>query len=124
MISYDDSFSLSEHERIFYPKNFPVKQAVAPQVINVWGTVVVGFMTDKNVDTQGLGYNFGEAKVTTAVDDLQFTGTVPVGESGASWPGLFSRDDNHFLAFYTMRGGLGLVLQLYELPQVTPYLVS
>lgn len=112
VLSHDDGYTWGERGRLYTAKN--AKESGAPQVYNVWGTLVASFMTNEDVDN-GQGYNFAQMKVITSVDGGKTWGaSVVTGEAPAHWPGLFNRDATHFLALYA-RDGLGAVSQLYEL---------
>lgn len=112
VISHDDGYSWGERGRLYTPRNGRI--AGAPQVYNVWGTLVASFMTDEDIDGTN-GYDGAQMKVITSTDGARsWSGSVVTGEKASHWPGLFNRDPNHFLALYS-KDGLGAVSQLYEL---------
>ncbi|TDZ34297.1 hypothetical protein C8035_v010769 [Colletotrichum spinosum] len=112
VLSHDDGYSWGERGSLYTARNG--KMSGAPQVYNVWGTLVASFMTNEDAG-RGDGYNFGQMKVITSVDGgKSWSGSVVTGDAEAHWPGVFNRDPAHFLALYN-REGLGLVSQLYEL---------
>ncbi|KAI0097778.1 glycoside hydrolase family 93 protein [Hypoxylon sp. NC0597] len=112
VISHDDGLSWGERNRLYTARNG--KLAGAPQVYNVWGTLVASFMTNEDVDGTN-GYDGAQMKVITSIDGGKtWSGSVVTGEAPSHWPGVFNRDPTHFLALYS-RDGLGAVSQLYEL---------
>lgn len=112
MISHDDGLSWGERNRLYTARNG--KLAGAPQVYNVWGTLVASFMTNEDVDGTN-GYDGAQMKVITSIDGGKtWSGSVVTGEAPSHWPGVFNRDPTHFLALYS-RDGVGAVSQLYEL---------
>jgi hypothetical protein len=111
VFSHDDGISWGERRVMYLPRNGG--SAGAPQIYNVWGTLVLSFMTDE--DTGSSGYDGGEMKVMTSTDGGRTWGpSVVVGPARAHWPGIFNVDPTHFLALYS-RDGFGLVTQRYEL---------
>lgn len=112
VISHDDGYTWGERGRLYTARNG--KLSGAPQVYNVWGTLVASFMTNEDVDN-GHGYDGAQMKVITSTDGARtWSGSVVTGEAASHWPGIFNRDPTHFLALYS-RDGLGAVSQLYEL---------
>lgn len=112
VISHNDGYSWGERGRLYTPRSNAT--AGAPQVYNVWGTLVASFMTDEDFNS-GTGYDGAQAKVITSTDGARsWSAATVVGEARSHWPGLFNRDPNHFLAAYN-KDGLGLVTELYEL---------
>ncbi|KAF5518364.1 hypothetical protein CGCA056_v010873 [Colletotrichum aenigma] len=112
VLSHDDGYSWGERGSLYTARDG--KLSGAPQVYNVWGTLVASFMTNEDVDV-GKGYNNGQMKVITSTDQGKTWSTsVVTGEAEAHWPGVFNLDPTHFLALYS-REGLGLVSQKYEL---------
>ncbi|EXF77469.1 hypothetical protein CFIO01_10949 [Colletotrichum fioriniae PJ7] len=112
VLSHDDGYTWGERGSLYTARNG--RMSGAPQVYNVWGTLVASFMTNEDVEGAD-GYNFGEMKVITSVDHGKtWSGSVVTGPAQAHWPGLFNRDPTHFLALYS-REGVGAVSQLYEL---------
>ncbi|KAI1475160.1 glycoside hydrolase family 93 protein [Daldinia eschscholtzii] len=112
VLSHDDGRSWGERGRLYTARNG--KLAGAPQVYNVWGTLVASFMTNEDVEGTS-GYDGAQMKVITSVDGGKtWSGSVVTGEAASHWPGIFNRDPTHFLALYS-KDGLGAVSQLYEL---------
>ncbi|KAI0198282.1 glycoside hydrolase family 93 protein [Astrocystis sublimbata] len=111
VFSHDDGNSWGERARVYTASNGG--EATAPQVINVGGTLVASFMTDESVGATGP--DGGQMKVVTSTNGGRSWGTsVVTGEARSHWPGLFTRDNTHFLALYS-RDGQGAVSQLYQL---------
>lgn len=111
VISHDDGYSWGERGRLYTPKDGTI--AGAPQVYNVWGTLVAGFLTNEDVAGDP-GYEYAQMKVITSNDGAKtWSEAVVVGE-GAGWPGLFNLDPTHFLALYHKKG-VGLVSHKYAL---------
>ncbi len=112
VISHDDGYSWGERGRLYTPRGNAI--AGAPQVYNVWGTLVASFMTNEDVAGTN-GYDGAQMKVITSTDGARsWSGSVVTGEAASHWPGVFNRDPTHFLALYS-KDGLGAVSQLYEL---------
>ncbi|KAI0836673.1 glycoside hydrolase family 93 protein [Hypoxylon sp. FL0890] len=112
VISHDNGLSWGERNRLYTARNG--KLAGAPQVYNVWGTLVASFMTNEDIDGTS-GYDGAQMKVITSVDaGKTWSGSVVTSGAASHWPGLFNRDPTHFLALYS-KDGLGAVSQLYEL---------
>ncbi|KAI1644005.1 glycoside hydrolase family 93 protein [Daldinia loculata] len=112
VLSHDDGRSWGSRGRLYTARNG--KLAGAPQVYNVWGTLVASFMTNEDVEGTS-GYDGAQMKVITSVDGGKtWSGSVVTGEAASHWPGVFNRDATHFLALYS-KDGLGAVSQLYEL---------
>ncbi|KAL1882892.1 hypothetical protein Daus18300_000530 [Diaporthe australafricana] len=107
------------------------KIASAPAgVVNVGGTLVAGFMT--NEGTNSSGSVPGDFKVVTSVDDGEtWSGSVLIARE-AIWPGLYSLDEDRFMAMYsfdTYEGEYVAATRVFELqrgsfrkPVVTIYL--
>ncbi|KAI0531815.1 glycoside hydrolase family 93 protein [Xylaria digitata] len=111
VLSHDDGRSWGERGRLYTAANNA--QAIAPQICNVGGTLVVSFMTDESIG--GTGADGGQMKVVTSTNGgYSWNGSVVTGEVASHWPGLFARDSTHFLALYS-KDGLGAVSQLYQL---------
>lgn len=109
--SSDDGMTWGGRRRLYTPSK---GTAGAPQVYNVWGTMVASFMTNEDHDV-GKGYDGGDMKVITSTDGGKNWGpSTIVGPSPAHWPGLFNLDPTHFLALYS-QDGKGAVSQNYEL---------
>ncbi|KAI0404676.1 glycoside hydrolase family 93 protein [Xylaria palmicola] len=109
--SHDDGRSWGERGRLYTAANN--REAIAPQISNVGGTLVVSFMTDESVGTAGA--DGAQMKVVTSTNGgATWGGSVVTGEVASHWPGLFARDATHFLALYS-KDGLGAVSQLYQL---------
>ena len=112
VLSHDDGYSWGERGRLYTAGNGGI--AGAPQVYNVWGTLVASFMTNEDVAGTN-GYDGAQMKVISSTDGAKtWSGGVVTGEAASHWPGLFNRDPTHFLALYS-KDGSGLVTQLYEL---------
>ncbi|KAI9654138.1 MAG: hypothetical protein M1831_005492 [Alyxoria varia] len=70
--------------------------AGAPQVLNVWGTLVVSFMTDESLEQKE--YANGEVKILTSTDGGKTWGQkLKVFDAKNQWPGLFVLGPDDFL---------------------------
>ncbi|KAM0482549.1 hypothetical protein ACHAPX_003068 [Trichoderma viride] len=114
VLSHDDGNSWGQRARLYTAKNG--KNAGAPQVINVGGTLVTSFMTNEDVaGGGGNGIDGAQMKVVTSTNKGSTWGpTTVTGAAGSHWPGLYTLDQTHFLALYT-KDGLGAVSQDYQL---------
>ncbi|KAL6697051.1 glycoside hydrolase family 93 protein [Trichoderma pleuroticola] len=114
VLSHDDGNSWGQRARLYTARNG--KNAGAPQVVNVGGTLVTSFMTNEDVaGTGGNGIDGAQMKVVTSTDGgSTWSGTTITGDAGSHWPGLYTLDQTHFLALYT-KDGLGAVSQEYQL---------
>ncbi|KAI1112884.1 glycoside hydrolase family 93 protein [Nemania sp. NC0429] len=111
VLSHDDGRSWGQRGRAYTAANDG--QAIAPQICNVGGTLVISFMTDESVG--GTGADGAQMKVITSTNGgRSWSGSVVTGEVASHWPGLFAPDSTHFLALYS-KNGLGAVSQLYQL---------
>ncbi|KAJ2987536.1 hypothetical protein NUW58_g4452 [Xylaria curta] len=111
VLSHDDGRSWGERGRLYTAANN--KEATAPQICNVGGTLVVGFMTNESAG--GNVPDGAQMKVITSTDGGRTWGLgVVTGEVASHWPGVFARDSAHFLALYS-KDGLGAVSQVYRL---------
>ncbi|KAI0877228.1 glycoside hydrolase family 93 protein [Hypoxylon argillaceum] len=109
--SHDDGKTWGERTRLYTASNGG--QAIAPQIINVGGTLVVSFNTDESIGATGA--DGGQMKVVTSTNNgSTWSSSVVTGQVASHWPGLFAEDSTHFLALYS-RNGLGAVSQLYQL---------
>ncbi|KAI0454830.1 glycoside hydrolase family 93 protein [Xylaria acuta] len=109
--SHDDGRSWGERGRLYTASNNG--QAIAPQIINVGGTLVASFMTDESTGANGA--DGAQMKVVTSTNGGQtWGGSVVTGQVASHWPGLFTRDSTHFLALYS-KDGQGAVSQLYQI---------
>ncbi|KAL7907489.1 glycoside hydrolase family 93 protein [Trichoderma velutinum] len=114
VLSQDDGNSWGQRARLYTAANG--KNAGAPQVINVGGTLVTSFMTNEDVQgTGGNGIDGAQMKVVTSTDGgSTWGGKTITGNTGSHWPGLYTLDQTHFLALYT-KDGTGAVSQEYQL---------
>ena len=81
--------------------------AGAPQVINVGGTLVSSFVTNETTPAGAYGIDGGDFKVVTSSDGgNSWSSSFLVGPASASWPGLYTLDNSHFLALYNQAGPL------------------
>lgn len=111
MISHDDGRSWGQRTRLYTAANGG--QAIAPQVINVGGTLVASFMTDESIGATGA--DGSQMKVVTSTNGGQSWGrSVVTGDVASHWAGLFTRDSSTFLALYS-KDGLGAVSQINQL---------
>ncbi|KAK1831966.1 glycoside hydrolase [Podospora conica] len=121
--SRDDGRTWGERARVYVAGGG--RHAGAPQVHNVGGALVVSFMTNEGtVDVGQL--DGGQMKVVTSVDggrtwssgggraDGTSNGATVTADIGAHWPGMYTLDDEHFLALYS-KDGIGAVSQVYRL---------
>jgi hypothetical protein len=98
--SSDGGITWGNRRNVYTPTGSS-KNAGAPQVINVGGTLVVSFMT--NEDTSGTASdwpNNAEVKLVTSSDGVSFGNKITVGGSASFWPGLVSTSDTSFLYLY------------------------
>lgn len=111
MLSYDDGFTWSSRTRLYTARNG--KNAGAPFVINVGGTLVASFMT--NEDTATPSIDGGQMKVVSSSNGGQtWSGAIVTGGTGSHWEATYSVDNSHFLALYSL-DRKGLVSQKYSL---------
>ncbi|KAI1192616.1 glycoside hydrolase family 93 protein [Nemania serpens] len=111
VLSHDDGRSWGQRGRAYTAANNG--EAIAPQICNAGGTLVVSFMTDESVG--GTGADGAQMKVITSTNGGgSWSGSVVTGQVASHWPGLFARDSTHFLALYS-KDGIGAVSQLYQL---------
>ncbi|KAI1426942.1 glycoside hydrolase family 93 protein [Xylaria sp. FL1777] len=111
VLSHSDGRSWGQRTRLYTASNNG--QAIAPQICNVGGTLVVSFMTDESVGSNGA--DGAQMKVVTSTTGgATWNASVVTGQVASHWPGLFARDSTHFLALYS-KDGLGAVSQLYQL---------
>ena len=115
VLSNDDGRTWGQRSLVYTAANG--KDAGAPQVYNVGGTLVTSFMTNEAVDQPHL--DGAQMKVVTSVNgaadwsSMSKGGTV-TADTESHWPGLYTIDQKHFLALYS-KAGLGAVSQLYRL---------
>ena len=110
--SDDDGLTWQQgnRQRIYTAANR--REAGAPSVINVGGTLVVDFMTNENTNTPHL--DGGQMKVVTSTDGgKSWGGATVTGGTGSHWPGMFALNNDEFLALYSQNGH-GLVSQKYR----------
>ena len=111
--SSDGGRTWGNHANVYTPTGNN-KNAGAPQVINVGGTLVVSFMTDES--TGGTASNWpgsSEAKVITSGDGGRTWGNkVTVGPDASYWPGLVGVDGSNFLYLYQGNGALAQPVSL------------
>ncbi|KAK4081318.1 CAZyme family GH93 [Trichoderma aggressivum f. europaeum] len=114
VLSHDDGNSWGQRARLYTARNG--KNAGAPQVVNVGGTLVTSFMTNEDVDGIGPnGIDGAQMKVVTSTNGgSTWSGATVTGNASSHWPGLYTLDQTHFLALYS-KDGLGVVSQEYQL---------
>ena len=112
MLSTNDGYSWGQRGRLYTARGDNTRTAIAPQVLNVGGTLVASFMT--NEDTTNAESDGAQMKVITSVDGGKTWGNSVVTGTQAHWPGLFNKDQTHFLALYN-KDGVGVVSQSYAL---------
>ncbi|KAI1333451.1 glycoside hydrolase family 93 protein [Xylariaceae sp. FL0016] len=113
VLSSNDGHSWGSRGRLYTAANN--KDATAPQVINVGGTLVTSFMTNEDVAGTGGSADGAQMKVVTSTDGGASWGSKTVtGAASSHWPGLYARDRTNLLALYS-KDGLGAVSQLYAL---------
>ena len=111
--SSDDGATWGNRQRVYTAADGHT--AGAPQAYNVWGTLVVSFMTDED-HADLSSYNGGDMKVITSTDGAAtWSDSFVTGPAPAHWPGLFNLDENHFLALYSTDTGYGAVSQKVQL---------
>ncbi|KAK2594718.1 hypothetical protein QQS21_007568 [Conoideocrella luteorostrata] len=110
VVSHDDGLTWGGRTRLYTAKNG--KDAGAPYVVNVGGTLVTSFMT--NEDSLATSVDGGKMKVVTSADGGKNWGKLAItGEAGSHWPGMYSLDEGHLLALYRL-DEKGLVSQKYQ----------
>ncbi|KND86905.1 hypothetical protein TOPH_08448 [Tolypocladium ophioglossoides CBS 100239] len=114
VLSDDDGFTWPSRGRLYKAKNN--RDAGAPQIVNVGGTLVADFMSNEDVDPRNGNYvDGGQMKVVTSTNGgLIWSDPVVTGTKGSHWPGLFSLDDSHFLGLW-QQDPEGLVSQKFRL---------
>ncbi|KAK3317122.1 glycoside hydrolase family 93 protein [Cercophora scortea] len=115
VMSHDDGYTWGERARVYTAANG--KNAGAPQVYNVGGTIVTSFMTNEAVNVAQL--DGAQMKVVTSVDGGRRWSSdggdaTVTAETGSHWPGLYTLSSTTFLALYS-KDGLGAVSQMYSL---------
>ncbi|KAK4208769.1 glycoside hydrolase [Rhypophila decipiens] len=114
-LSHNDGLTWGERSLVYTAANG--KDAGAPQVYNVGGTLVTSFMTNEELDLPQL--DGGQMKVVTSINgaadwsSMSQDGTV-TGGVGSHWPGLYTLDDRRFLALYS-KAGIGAVSRVYRI---------
>lgn len=102
VLSHDDGFTWDSRGTIYQEQNF--KDAGAPQIINVGGTLVASFMTNKNTqrNEDDSDVDGGEMQLTTSKDGGKNWNVIPqpVGKKGSHWPGLLGLDRSTFLGMW------------------------
>lgn len=102
--SPDDGATWGNRQRVFTPEGPATKAAGAPQVWNVWGTLVVSFMTDEDRESDS-GYANCATKIMTSTDGGKTWGNkFTVFEDQANWPGMALLDPNHLLVMAGVNG--------------------
>ena len=90
--SSDDGNTWGNRQIVHFPSGTDTN-AIAPQVVNVGGTMCVSFMTDE--DTGGSG---DDAKMVTSGDGGATWGNeINVFPPQANWPGMVTLDDTSLL---------------------------
>jgi hypothetical protein len=131
VLSNDDGRTWHSRFQLYQPPS-NTQSAGAPQVYNVWGVLVVSFMTneDHNLGTGKKstqykrlsssdklqpGYDGGDVKVITSnTAGTDWSPSFTVGPSPAHWPGIFNLDPTHFLALYG-HDGWGPTSQIWSI---------
>ncbi|KAF2704071.1 glycoside hydrolase family 93 protein [Pleomassaria siparia CBS 279.74] len=102
--SPDDGATWGNRQRVYTPTGPPTKGAGAPQVWNVWGTLVVSFMTDEDRDST-TGYANCATKIMTSTDGGNTWGNkFTVFDDQANWPGMALLDPTHLLVMAGING--------------------
>ncbi|KAF2789489.1 glycoside hydrolase family 93 protein [Melanomma pulvis-pyrius CBS 109.77] len=102
--SPDDGATWGNHQRVYTPTGGPKKGAGAPQVWNVWGTLVVSFMTDEDRDST-TGYANCATKIMTSTDGGNTWGNkFIVFDDQANWSGMALLDPSHLLVMAGING--------------------
>lgn len=109
--SSDDGASWGGRSTVYQPPSG--KNAGAPSVQNIYGTMVVSFMTDETMATS-TGYDDGEAKVLTSTDGGHTWGNKLTVAGHAHWPGLTYEGENQ-LSMAVGVDGTGVVRQAIHL---------
>ncbi|KAK3942876.1 Sialidase [Diplogelasinospora grovesii] len=118
VLSHDDGYTWGERARVYTAANS--RDAGAPAVVNVGGTLVVSFMTNEDTPSVTVGQVDGsQMKLVTSVNGGQGWsnsggGGFVASDIGTHWPGLYAVNGNQFLALYS-KDGLGAVSQLFQL---------
>jgi hypothetical protein len=108
VFSQDDGRTWNSRARVYTS----AREAGAPYVINVGGTLVTSFMTNENTDTPQI--DGGEMKVVTSGDrGRSWSAPTVTGGVGSHWPAMITLNGNEFLTLYS-QNGRGLVSQKYH----------
>ena len=104
IISPDDGLTWSNQQRVYTAP--PDRNAGAPQIVNVGGTLVVNFITDKNSTTSDADYTRRtSAKVMLSCDHgFTWGGKLTIGEAISVWPGLVQLDESNLLMMFDREG--------------------
>ncbi|KAF9465233.1 glycoside hydrolase family 93 protein [Collybia nuda] len=101
--SNDDGLTWSSaRTRVYTPT---ARNAGAPQIVNVGGTLVVSFMTDEDTSSAHVWPAQAAAKVVTSVDGgAKWGNKVTVGPTASLWPGMVGLSGSTFLALFEHQG--------------------
>lgn len=106
--SNDDGITWGNRQRVYTSPM--TRNAAAPQVINVGGTLVVSFITDEdagNPDVKEVNTSAENtsAKIVISEDQGATWGQkITIGEEPSFWPGLVDLDDKNFLMMFDNGG--------------------
>ncbi|KAL1610138.1 hypothetical protein SLS60_001803 [Paraconiothyrium brasiliense] len=100
--SNDDGKTWGNRQRVFTPPSG--KAAGAPQVWNVWGTLVVSFLTDEDREST-TGYANCATKIMTSTDGGKTWGNkFTVFADQSNWSGMSLLDQSHLLVMSGVNG--------------------
>lgn len=103
--SSDDGKTWGNRRRVYTPVNASVnKNAGAPQVWNIYGTLVTSFMTDEDRDSS-TGYANQATKIVVSTDGgSTWTNKFTVFPTGGNWPGMAYLSPNQVLVMAEVDG--------------------
>jgi hypothetical protein len=106
VLSRNGGQTWGERRRVYTAPNN--REAGAPWVVNVGGTLVVSFMT--NEEQTFAGVDGGHFKVVTNSDGTagSWSSKTTIAGPEAHWPAMLTLNETNFLAIYS-KNGLGLV---------------
>lgn len=104
IISPDDGITWSNQQRVYTTP--PDRNAGAPQIVNVGGTLVLSFIIDENSTTSDADYTRRTSAKMTLSCDHGFTwgGKLTIGEAISVWPGLVQLDESNLLMMFDREG--------------------
>jgi hypothetical protein len=102
--SSDDGATWGNRQLVYTPGAAPLS-AGAPQVWNVWGTLVVSFVTNEDRPDSTTGYINCATKIITSIDGGKSWGNkLTVFGDQSNWAGMSLLDPTHFLVMAGVNG--------------------